>query len=169
MAASGLAGVTPQVTATYWTGCPPARGVVKKSRLLEELDAEATPYAATPLAKRAIGARKRLALLFALGAAGFAVEGALARDTWMIVGTIPLLLIAASVWFGRLGGIIAAGFVAVVAFGVSVYFLATSGSTWPEKIPLAFVAIWGIVLLPDIVTLIRDAELQNAYGMWARR
>lgn len=143
--------------------------MVKRSRLLEELDAEATPYAETPLAKAAVGARKRLAILIALGAAGFIVEGLLARDTWMALGTLPLLLIAVSVWMGRLGGIIAAGFVAVVAFGLAVYFLSTSGSTWPEKVPLAFVAIWAVAMTPDIVTLLRDAELQNAYGLWARR
>lgn len=149
-------------------GSSPARGVVKKARLLADLDAEATPYAQTPLAKRAVKARPRLALLILVGVAIFVIEGALARDTWMMVGTLPLVVIALSVWKGRLGGIIAAGFVAIVAFGLPLYFLATSGSSWAEKVPLAFISAWALVLLPDILTLVRDAELQNAYGNWAR-
>lgn len=142
---------------------------MKRSRLLEELDAEATPYAQTPLAQRAVRARPRLGVLLLVGAAGFVLEGALARSAWMLAGALLLALVAWGAWKGRLGAVIAAGFVSVVAFGVSVWLLATAGSAWAERVPLAFLALWALALLPDLVTLMRDAELQNAYGMWARR
>ena len=150
-------------------GFPLAASVVKQSRVLAEVEAEATPYEATPLAKKAHKARPRLALLVGLGAAGFAAEGALARDGWMLLGAAALALVAWGVWKGRLGAVIATGFVAVLAFGVPLALMGMDRSTWAEKLPLLFVTAWSLALLPDLLTLIRDAELQNAYGMWARR
>lgn len=143
--------------------------MVKKARVLEtEVDAD-VPYEETRLAKRALRARPRLALLLLAGAAGFAVEGALARDGFAIAGALALGLVAWGVRKGKLGGIVAAALAAVLAVLIPLALMAALSGAWGEKVALAFVVAWGAIMLPDVLTLVRDAELQHAYGRWARR
>lgn len=143
--------------------------MVKRSRVLEtEVDADVR-YEETRLAKRATRARPRLAILLLAGVAGFAVEGALARDGFMIAGAIALVLVAWGVWKGKLGGVVAAALAAVLAVLIPLALMAALPSAWGEKVALAFVVTWGAIMLPDVLTLVRDAELQYAYGRWARR
>lgn len=142
---------------------------MKKSRVLaEEVQAE-VPYEETRLAKAAAPARRRLAIFLLLGAVGFVIEAALARDAWMVAGVVALAATAWGVWFGRLAGIVAAGLAALLAIGIPLGFLGMSADRSGESLALVFVVVWGLAMLPDLVTLVRDAELQSAYGRWAAR
>lgn len=147
-----------------------AHRVVKQSRVLADLDAEAEiPYEKTRLARRAARARPRLAVLLLAGGAAFLVEGAMARNGWMLLAAPVLAAVAWGAWKGWLGAVVAAAFVALLALFVPIALIAMGGRALGETIALAFVSLWGLILLPDVLTLVRDAELQHAYGRWARR
>lgn len=148
-----------------------ARDVVKRSRVLADaLGAEAdVPYEETRLARRAPRARNRLALLLLVGAAGFAIAAALARDGLMAMGALGIAAAAWGAWKGRLGGIVAAAFVGLLAALVPLILLFMDPRALGDRIVMGLVVLWGASLLPDALTLVRDAELQHAYGRWARR
>lgn len=145
--------------------------MVKASRVLdEELRTEAeVPYEQTRLARRATAARPRLALLLALGGAAFAVEATLARDGWMALGAAALFAVAWGAWKGRLAGVIAAALAALLAALIPLALMFVGERAIGERVVMAFVVAWGAAMLPDVLTLVRDAELQHAYGRWAKR
>jgi len=146
-----------------------ARPVVKRSRVLEtEVDAD-VPYEETRLARQATRARPRLAILLLVGAAGFALEAALEGAIGMGLIGIALAFTATGVWKGRLGGVVAAAFAAVLAFLIPLAFLFLGERSVADRVILGFVMAWAALLFPDVLTLVRDAELQYAYGRWARR
>lgn len=143
--------------------------MVKRSRVLEtELEADVA-YEETRLARQAARARPRLALLLLVGAAGFALEAALARAPFMGMGAFALALVAWGAWKGRLGGVIAAAFVAIVCALVPFALMFVGEREIGERVIMGVVIAWALVMLPDVLTLVRDAELQYAYGRWARR
>lgn len=144
--------------------------MVKSSRVLDELEAEAdVPYEETKLARKATRARPRLALLLILGAAGFALEAFIVQSAWPALGAVILAFTAAGVWKGWLGGVIAAAFSAVLATLISLALLFMGERDVGARVILGFVIVWGAAMLPDVLTLVRDAELQYAYGRWAKR
>lgn len=144
--------------------------MVKRVRVVDAIEAEAgIAYEDTPLARRAIVARRRLAALLALGALVAALEAA-ASARWLWI--VPALALAASAWgvrAGRLGGVLGAGFAAVVAVGTALWALLASDPSTADLVAWLVALALGGGALPDIVTLLRDAELQHAYGRWARR
>lgn len=145
--------------------------MVKRSRVLDtELAADAeVPYEETRLARAAAKARPRLALLLLLGAAGFVLEAALTREAFVGGAAAALALVAWGVKRGRLGATIGAAFAALLAVTVPLAFMLMFERAVGEKVIMGFVIAWGAILLPDALTLVRDAELQYAYGRWARR
>lgn len=151
-------------------GAAACRGVVKRSDVLERVAAEADlPYEETALARRAPAARRRLALLLLLGAAGFALEAAFARNAAWLLATAALALTAWGVRKGRLGGLVAAGFAGLLALLVPLALLAVGPRDAVRVVTCLVGVAFGASLLPDVVLLARDAELQHAYGLWARR
>lgn len=143
--------------------------VVKRSRVLEsEVEAD-VPYEETRLARKAGPARRRLAVLLLLGAVGFLFEAGITRAPLMVLGALGLGAAAWGSWRGRLGGIVAAALIAVLATLIPFAFLFLGERALGQKVALGFVIAWAVAMLPDILTLVRDAELQHAYGRWARR
>lgn len=144
--------------------------MVRRSHELADVEAEAgVPYEGTRLAQHATRARKRLAWLF-FAAAALLVAYGIAASAWgwylvaVAVGGAGL-----GVRADRLGGLVAAGLLATV--GVLLP-LALFGMGTREGFALVgMVGALGLSLamMPDIITLIRDAELQHAFGRWARR
>lgn len=150
---------------------PPAGGtrVVKRSRVLEtEVEAD-VPYEETRLARKAAKARPRLALVLLVGAAGLTLETVLERDALMLALALAVVVAAYAVRRGKLGGVVAAALVAVLAALIPFALLFVGERTIAERVILSFVIGWGLAMLPDVLTLVRDAELQYAYGRWARR
>lgn len=143
--------------------------VVKPSRVLEtEVEAD-VPYESTRLARKAAQARRRLAILLLVGAGGFALEAFLARAPFMGAGAAALALVAWGVWKGRLGATVAAALVAVLGALIPFALMFVGERATAERVIMGFVIAWAVVMLPDVLTLVRDAELQYAYGRWARR
>lgn len=148
-----------------------AAAVVKRSRVLDELQAEAeVPYEETRLAKQALRARRHVALLLAIGAGGLALEAIVQRNALWLV---PAALVLASAWSlrrsGALAGVIGAAFTAVLAVLLPLGFAALGVEDRAGWIAVVVSIAWGVALLPGVLTLVRDAELQHAYGLWARR
>lgn len=145
--------------------------MVKRSRVLEdEVGAEApVPYEETPLAKRASRARRRLALVLAAGAILALARAALALSFgWVLVAAA----LAATAWGareGRLGGVVSAALAALVAIMLALRVVFVGATDAPTLIQAGVAFAFGAACLPDVVTLLRDAELQHAYGLWARR
>lgn len=144
--------------------------MVKRSEVLSGVDAEAgLPYAQTRLARQAAPARRRLAWLLLGGAAAFLLEAALARSGWWVLGAAALALAAWGIRRGRLGALVAAGLAALLMTLLPLRFLVLG---LPDAVGIVTGAVsvaFGLALLPDVVLLARDAELQYAYGLWARR
>lgn len=126
------------------------------------------PYEETKLARRSPAARRRLAALLVAGAAACAVAAWWRRDTSWLLGAASLPLVALVVLRGRLGGLIAAALAALVTAGLSIWWLAHAPPA-ADAVALAVALALALASLPDVVLLVRDAELQHAYGMWARR
>lgn len=144
--------------------------MVKRSRVLDEAQAEAeVPYAQTRLAREAPRARTRVALLLVLGAGGFVVEALAQRSALWLFPALGILGAAWGARRGRLGGIIAAALVAALAVLVPLAFAALGVDDPATWILVVVSVVWGLALLPGVVTLLRDAELQHAYGLWATR
>lgn len=144
--------------------------MVKRSDVLARVQAEADlPYERTTLAQRAVPARRRLSLILLLGAALLALETLLTRNpAWLL----PAAFVALASWGarrGHLAALIAAGFTALLAILIPFALMMTIARD-PVSIITGIVSIaFGASLLPDVILLARDAELQYAYGMWARR
>jgi hypothetical protein len=152
------------------------RRVVKRSRVLIDAEGEAAvPYEETRLAKRAVRSRARLAGLLAAGAALLALEFVAAllqahvAVFWLVAA--PLLLAAGvGVRRGRLGAIVGAALLALVGVLLPFTVLALdAGGGWARVVGLVAPMLLAAACLPDVVLLLRDAELQHAYGRWARR
>ncbi|HVM45424.1 MAG TPA: hypothetical protein VM582_05760 [Candidatus Thermoplasmatota archaeon] len=145
--------------------------MVKRVRVLdEELRNEAeVPYEQTRLARQAARSRPRLALLLALGAAAFAVEAVLARSGWLALGAVACAAVAYGAWRGPLAGVVAAAFIALLATLIPLGLMFVGERPLSDRVVMGFVVAWGVAMLPDVLTLIRDAELQHAYGRWAMR
>lgn len=144
--------------------------MVKRAHELADLEREAeVPYEATRLARRAPRARGRLGWLLAAGAAALVLLAAATRGWgWLL----PALAAAAAAWgvrAGRLGGIVGAGLLAVLGVALPLALFGTGTRDGTEVLFMALFAALGVACLPDLVTLLRDAELQHAYGRWARR
>lgn len=143
--------------------------MVKRSRVLEtEVEAD-VPYEATALARRAAKARQRLALLVLLGAAGFALESVLARSVGMGLAALALVVIALGVRKDKLAAVVGAALAAILGALVPFALMFLGEREVGETVIMGFVIAWALLLLPDVLTLVRDAELQYAYGRWARR
>ena len=146
------------------------RGVVKRSEVLAGIDAEAgLPYEETALAKRAGPARRRLALVLLLGAGGLLLEAVVAREPLWALAAAAVALAAGGVRRRRLGGLVAAGLVAILATLLPLRFLVVGLPDALGVVTGAVSVAFGLAMLPDVVLLVRDAELQHAYGLWARR
>jgi hypothetical protein len=147
-----------------------AASVVKRSRVLDEVDAEAeVPYEETRLARGAARARPRVALLLLLGAGGLALEALAQRDALWLA---PAAFVLASAWGARRGalaGVIGAALVALLAVFLPLGLAALGVDDPAGWVAIVACVAWGIALAPGVLTLVRDAELQHAYGRWARR
>lgn len=143
---------------------------MRKSRVLVEVEADAgLPYEQTALARRAIPARRRLSWLLLATAAAMLIEAAVTRTPWWPVGSA---LVGAAAWGvsrGRLGATIGAAFVAALAIMLPLRLFFVTERDFPLIASLVLGMGLGVAMLPDIVTLVRDHELQNAFGLWARR
>lgn len=144
--------------------------MVKRSRELELVEEEAgIPYAETALARQATRARRRLLALLLVGAGLFAIEALAARHAGWLLGSAALVATAWGVRQGRLGGVVAGALAAVLAVLVPLGLAFVGAPDAAALFAMAVAAILGLLSMPDVVTLIRDAELQHAYGLWARR
>lgn len=144
--------------------------MVKRTEVLGAAEAEAgLPYERTRLARRAPAARRRLFFLLLLGAGGMMIEAAFARQPAWLLGAAALVLVAWGVHAGRLGAVIAAGLAALLLLLVPLGLLAIGPRDAIRVVTCLVVAAYGATLLPGVVLLVRDAELQHAYGLWARR
>lgn len=151
-------------------GRPRSRRVVKRARVLEGLEAEADlPYEETALARKAVGARRRLAYLLVAAALACLVAAIVARSWGWAAGALALGAAAWGVRAGRLGAIVASALAALVAFGLALRVLLVGPYDAPSLAGAAVALVLAAASAPDLVTLVRDAELQHAYGRWARR
>ena len=144
--------------------------MVKRSDVLAGVESGAgVPYEETRLAKRAVPARRRLAFVLLLGALALALEAVVTRGGLWALGAAAVALTAWGVKGGRLGALVAAALVALLATLLPLRFLVLG---LPDAIGIVTGAVsvaFGLAMLPDVVLLVRDAELQHAYGLWARR
>ncbi|MEA3201957.1 MAG: hypothetical protein QOE90_3385 [Thermoplasmata archaeon] len=145
--------------------------MVKRANVLDvEVDAEAEiPYAETRIARAAPAARRRLAGLLAIGALLMAVNAVADRSVGWGLGAAAALACAWGVRAQRLGAVVAAALVALLAILVPLRLLFVAERDLATYVTLALGIVLGAACLPDIILLFRDAELQNAYGLWARR
>lgn len=144
--------------------------MVKRSEVLAGVDAEAgLRYEETALAKRAVPARRRLFFLLLLGAGAFLLEAGVTRSGWWVAAAAAVALTAWGVRRGRLGALVAAALVALLATLLPLRFLVLGLPDALGVVTGAVSVAFGLALLPDVVLLVRDAELQYAYGLWARR
>lgn len=142
---------------------------MKRGELLSALEAEAgVRYDDTRLARRAGPARRRLAWMLAVGAAALAVEAVVGPRGWL-AGAAALAVLAWGARAGRLAAVIGATLAALLFACLPVWFLATQDAGVPATLTLALSIVYGVAMLPDLVLLLRDAELQHAFGLWARR
>lgn len=148
---------------------PLARVVVKRARVLDDIDAD-VPYGETRLARRAPGARKRLVVLLALFVAGFSLEAYLSGSVlWLLPGLFAAGA-ALALRKERLGGLVATALLALLATLLPLGILGVARpADGADVVALVACALLGVAALPDVVLLARDAELQHAYGLWAQR
>lgn len=144
--------------------------MVKGSRVLEqEVDQAAElPYGRTRLAQRAPAARRRLTGILLVGSLALVIEAAASSYTWLV----PAALVVLTAWGvarARLGGLIAAGLTAALAAFLPLAFAAFLLRSASTLVALGVSFVLGVAALPDVLLLMRDAELQDAYGFWARR
>lgn len=143
---------------------------MKRSDVLDRVEDEAgVSYEGTALARRAAGARKRLSLVLLLGTGALLVEVAVSRQPLWLAPALAAGLAAWGVRKGRLGALLGGAFLATLAVLVPLAWLGV-GPRDPASVVTALVSVaLGASALPDVVVLLRDAELQHAYGLWARR
>ena len=146
-----------------------SRNVVKRGELLDALEAEAgMRYDQTSLARRAVRSRRRLAWLLAAGAVALLVEAVVGARGWLL-GVLALAVLAWGAREGRLAAIIGAAFASVLFVALAIWALSTASHELARTLTLVLSIGYGLAMLPDIVLLVRDAELQHTFGMWARR
>lgn len=144
--------------------------MVRRSRELELVEEEAgISYPETALAKRAARARPRLAILLLVGAGLFVIEAIAGPRLLALAPALALALAAWGVRAGRLGGVVAAALAAVLAVLIPIGFVLLGTPDTLALFSMAVSLALGLGALPDVLTLVRDAELQHAYGLWARR
>lgn len=145
--------------------------MVKKVRVLDAVMAEEAdrPYEETDLARRAPAARKRLTALVLLVAAALVLEAALRGNGLWLVPALFTLGAALLLHKKRLGGLLASGFVALLCTLLPPVLFAMGARDTASVLTMGIAFVFGVACLPDLVLLVRDAELQHAYGLWARR
>lgn len=144
--------------------------MVRRVETLPRIEAEAgVRYEDTKLAQRSRRARPRLGWLLIAGAVGLAIEAFLQDQPGWMLGTLLVALTAWSVRAGRLVGVIGAALTAALALLIPLAMLATGPRDVSALLTAAITVTWGAAMLPDVVLLVRDQELQHAYGLWARR
>lgn len=144
--------------------------MVKQRPLLDGIEREAgVRYHDTKLARRAPAARRRLLILLGIALGGMLVEGALHGSGWF-AGAVILALAMWRLHAQTLGGLVLTALLALLAVLVPVGLY---GTTRPDDaatlVPMGVALVLGLAALPDAVLLARDAELQHAFGLWARR
>lgn len=144
--------------------------MVKRVEVLGEAESEAgAPYEETRLAQRAVKARTRLGGLLLIATGLLLVEAVLLRSPGWALAAV---LVGATAWGvrkGRLGAVVAAALVAILAVLLPLRFFFEGGRDAATLLTMAVAGVLGLAALPDVVLLLRDAELQHAYGRWARR
>jgi ABC-type glycerol-3-phosphate transport system permease component len=145
--------------------------VVRKARVLDvEVDTEAEiPYGETRLAQQAPRARRRLAGVLAVSALLMAVNAVADRSAGWALGAAAALALAWGVRRASLGAVVGAALLALLAVLVPLRLLFVAERDLGTYATLAVALVFGAACLPDVILLFRDAELQSAYGMWARR
>jgi hypothetical protein len=126
--------------------------VVKQGGVLDAIETEAgTRYEGTDLAKRAVRARGRVALVLLAGIAALLLEALLQSAAGWIVGAGALGLVAYGVRAGRLGGVVAAALVATLAVALPLRLLFIGDGGAVEYVTSAVSVAFGIALMPDLV------------------
>jgi hypothetical protein len=143
--------------------------VVKPARVLEEDVQAELPYEQTSLAKRAPGARRRLVILLGVGALVMLVNAAAGGGLAWIAGGAAAALCIWGVMRGRLGAIVAAALLALLGIMIPLRLFLIAERDVGTIATLVVAVVLGAAALPNVILLFRDAELQNAYGLWARR
>lgn len=157
---------------TFKSGPRPRVPVVKRVPTLAREVAQASdgPYERQPIAQKAPASRRRVIGLLGVGLLLLLIEAAFARGGFPLVAAIYLVACGALLHRQRLGGIIATTFAALLAIALPLGLLKTAGALDAgDYIRGAVSIVLGLAALPDLVTLVRDAELQYAYGRWALR
>lgn len=139
---------------------------VLDSELAREADG---PYEDQPLARRAPAARRRVLGLLLVGLVALLVEAAIGRSGWAVAALLFVALSAFLLHRQRLGGIVGAALSAVLAILVPLGLIKVATLDAAFWFRSAVSLTLGIAALPDLLTLVRDAELQYAYGLWAKR
>ncbi len=144
--------------------------VVKRGDVLDKVEHEADgPYEVQPLAKRARASRRRVVGNLAIGVVLLTIEAAFARSPGFAFLAVLLALTAFLLHRNKLSGVIGAAFAAAVAIGAPLAALRVGDPGFGEYVRTAVSVVLGLAAAPDLVTLVRDAEMQYAYGRWAAR
>lgn len=145
--------------------------MVKKTSVLDvEVDAEAeVPYDETRLARQAPRARRRLVGLLLVGALLLAINAVADRSVGWLLASAAALACAWGVRKEKLGAVVAAALLALVAILIPLRLFFVAERDLPTVATFVVAVVFGLACLPDVILLFRDAELQNAYGLWARR
>ena len=143
--------------------------MVKASRVLDTEVPADVAYEDTPLAKRALGARRRLRNGLLLGALLLLVDAGATRSVLLAALAAAVALTAWRVPRGRLPPLVWTGLEALAAVLLALWAALLGGWGLAEGARVAATLLLVAVLAPTYVLLLRDAELQHAYGRWARR
>lgn len=127
------------------------------------------PYERQPIALKAPRSRRRLIGLLAVGLLALLVEAAFARGGFPLVAAFYLVACGALLHREKLGGLIATAFAALLAVALPLGLLKMGAPDAGQLLRGAVSVGLGLAAMPDLVTLVRDAELQYAYGRWALR
>lgn len=144
--------------------------VVKRVRVLDEIDSEAgVPYEETRLARQAVKGRQRLFGLLLLAVGGLLIEAVAQRSFGWAIAALAVAATAWGVRKGRLGAVVAAALVALLCILLPLRLLGEGERDAAALLTMGVSVVFGLACLPDVVLLLRDAELQHSYGRWARR
>lgn len=151
-------------------GSASCAAVVKRVRALGEAESEAgVPYEETRLARQSVKARARLSGLLLLAVAALLIEAVLQLSVGWALAAIVVGATAWGVRKDRLGAVVAAALVAMLCALLPLRFFFEGERDVAALLTMGLSMVFGIACLPDVVLLLRDAELQYAYGRWARR
>src|SRR5581483_8148537 len=98
-----------------------------------------------------------------------AISAVADRSLGWALGAAAALALAWSVRRGSLGAVVGAALLALLAVLVPLRLLFVAERDLATYATFVLALAFGAACLPDVVLLLRDAELQNAYGLWARR